>query len=174
MKLQKITPFLWFDTQAEEAARFYVSLFPRSKVHAIARYGAGGPGPAGSVMTVDFELAGQRFVALNGGPTYKLTEAVSFVVNCKDQKEIDRYWAKLGDGGSDVQCGWLKDRFGLSWQVVPTALWKMITDKDPARSARVMQALMTMVKLDLAALRKAYSTSSKKMPAKAKARSRSR
>jgi predicted 3-demethylubiquinone-9 3-methyltransferase (glyoxalase superfamily) len=165
----KITPFLWFDTQAEEAARFYVSLFPDSKVLGIARYREGGMGPVGSVMTVDFQLAGQRFVALNGGPIYKFTEAVSFVVNCKDQKEIDRFWAKLGAGGRDIECGWLKDRYGLSWQVVPTALWKMVTDKDPARSARVMQALLKMKKLDLAALEAAYGPepkpAAKKKPA---------
>lgn len=152
----KITPFLWFDTQAEEAARFYVSLFEDSKVLSIARYGEGGMGPVGAVMTVEFQLAGQRFVALNGGPIYKFTEAVSFVVNCEDQEEIDYFWAKLGAGGRDIECGWLKDRYGLSWQVVPTALWKMVTDKDPARSARMMQALLKMKKLDLATLEAAY------------------
>ena len=165
MRLQttpRITPFLWFDTQAEEAARFYVSLFENSKVLAIARYGEGGMGSVGSVMTVDFQLAGQRFVALNGGPTFKFTEAVSFVVNCKDQKEIDYFWAKLGDGGRDIECGWLKDRYGLSWQVVPTALWKMVTDPDPARSARVMRALLQMKKLDLATLEAAYGPEPKR------------
>jgi len=162
----KISPFLWYDTQAEEAARFYVSIFPDSRIVGIARYGAVGPGPVGSVMTVDFELAGQRFVALNGGPTFKLTEAVSFVVNCKDQAEIDRYWAKLCEGGSEVQCGWLKDRFGLSWQIVPTALWKMMTDEDPDRSARVMQAVLSMVKLDLAKLEAAYGPDPKPSAAK--------
>jgi predicted 3-demethylubiquinone-9 3-methyltransferase (glyoxalase superfamily) len=168
MKLQKITPFLWFDTQAEEAARFYVSLFAGSKILGIARYGEGGMGPVGSVMTVEFQLAGQRFVALNGGPSFKFTEAVSFVVNCKDQKEIDRFWAKLGEGGRDIECGWLKDRYGLSWQVVPTALWKMITDRDPARSARVMQAVLTMKKLDLATLEAAYGPSPKRPRARKK------
>jgi predicted 3-demethylubiquinone-9 3-methyltransferase (glyoxalase superfamily) len=165
MRLQttpRITPFLWFDTQAEEAARFYVSLFEDSKIRAIARYGEGGMGAAGSVMTVDFQLAGQRFVALNGGPTFKFTEAVSFVVNCKDQKEIDRFWAKLGEGGRDIECGWLKDRYGLCWQVVPTALWKMLTDRDPARSARVMHAVLRMKKLDLAALETAYGAARKR------------
>jgi len=169
MRLQptpKITPFLWFDTQAEEAVRFYISLFENSKVLAIARYGEGGMGLVGSVMTVDFQLAGQRFVALNGGPTFKFTEAVSFVVNCKDQKEIDYFWAKLGEGGRDIECGWLKDRFGLSWQVVPTALWKMVTDRDPARSARMMQALLKMKKLDLATLEAAYGPDPKRPAAK--------
>jgi predicted 3-demethylubiquinone-9 3-methyltransferase (glyoxalase superfamily) len=169
----KITPFLWYDTQAEEAARFYVSLFPKSRILAIARYGEGGMGPVGAVMTVDFEIAGQRVVALNGGPVYKLTEAFSFVVNCKDQAEVDRYWAKLGDGGSESQCGWLKDRFGLSWQVVPTALSKMITDADSARSARVMQALLKMVKLDLATLEAAYGPEPKRPAAKRTAAKRS-
>jgi predicted 3-demethylubiquinone-9 3-methyltransferase (glyoxalase superfamily) len=170
MRLQtapRITPFLWFDAQAEEAARFYVSLFENSKILGIARYGEGGMGLVGAVMTVDFQLAGQRFVALNGGPTFKFTEAVSFVVNCKDQKEIDRFWAKLGEGGRDIECGWLKDRYGLSWQVVPTALWKMISDKDPARSARVMQAVLKMKKLDLATLEAAYGPGPKQ-PARAK------
>ena len=162
----KITPFLWFDTQAEEAARFYCSLFEDSKILAVARYGEGGMGPVGAAMTVDFQLAGQRFVALNGGPTFKFTEAVSFVVNCKDQQEIDRFWAKLGAGGRDIECGWLKDRYGLSWQVVPTALWKMITDPDPARSARVMRALLEMKKLDLATLEAAHGPSPKRAAAK--------
>ncbi len=158
----RITPFLWFDAQAEEAARFYCSIFDDSEVLAVARYGEGGMGPVGAVMTVDFRIAGQRFVALNGGPIYQLTEAVSFVVNCADQAEIDYYWSKLGAGGRDVECGWLKDRFGLSWQVVPTALWTMITDPDPARAARVMQALLRMKKLDLAKLEAAYGPSPKR------------
>src|ERR1700681_1080290 len=123
--IQKITPFLWFDHQAEEAARFYASIFPNSKVIQVVRYGAAGPGPAGSAMTVEFQLEGQSFVALNGGPVFKFTEAISFVVNCQTQDELDQFWEKLSDGGEEGRCGWLKDRYGLSWQIVPTALGKM-------------------------------------------------
>ncbi len=150
--MPKITPFLWFDSAAEEAARFYVSVFPNSRIGAIAHYGAAGPGPAGSVMTVEFELDGKSFVALNGGPIFKFTEAVSFVVDCASQDEVDAYWEKLSDGGQPGPCGWLKDRYGLSWQIVPTALPALLTDPDPARGQRVMAAMLQMQKLDIAAL----------------------
>jgi predicted 3-demethylubiquinone-9 3-methyltransferase (glyoxalase superfamily) len=151
MKLQKITPFLWFDHQAEEAAKFYVSVFKDSKMGQVSRYGEGMPLPKGTVMTAAFEIEGQSFVALNGGPQFKFTEAVSFVVNCETQKEIDYYWDKLtGDGGSEVQCGWLKDKYGLSWQIVPTVLPQLVK-----KSGRVMEALMHMKKLDIAALERA-------------------
>jgi predicted 3-demethylubiquinone-9 3-methyltransferase (glyoxalase superfamily) len=155
--MQKITPFLWFDRQAEEAARFYTSIFKNSKVGAVSHYGDGAPLPKGTVMTVAFELDGQNFTALNGGPHFKINEAVSFVVNCESQDEIDHYWSKLtAEGGQPVQCGWLKDKFGVSWQIVPTLLGKLVSDKDPARSSRVMQALMGMVKLDINGLQAAY------------------
>lgn len=159
MPIQTITPFLWFDSQAEEAAQFYVSIFPNSRIVKVVRYGAAGPGPAGSAMTVAFELDGLSFVALNGGPHFKFTEAISFVVNCETQDEIDFYWDKLSAGGGEVQCGWLKDRFGLSWQVVPPALAELLGDPDPQKSTRVMQAMLGMKKLDLAALRRAYEGS---------------
>jgi predicted 3-demethylubiquinone-9 3-methyltransferase (glyoxalase superfamily) len=148
----KVTPFLWFDTQAEAAARFYVSLFKNSKVGAIARYGEGGPGPAGSVMTVAFELDGLPVTALNGGPIFKFTEAMSFSVSCEDQGEVDTLWAKLTDGGEEGPCGWLKDRFGFSWQIVPKALPRLLGDPDRAKAARVFQAMMKMKKIDIAAL----------------------
>ncbi len=157
---QKITPFLWFDHQAEEAARYYVSLFPRSKIEGLTRYdesAAQASGrPEGSVLTVVFTLAGQEFVALNGGPDFKFNQAVSFVVNCATQAEIDRYWNRLSAGGEKGQCGWLKDKFGLSWQVVPAEIEAWLQAKDTERSHRVLQAVMTMTKLDLAALKKAY------------------
>ena len=156
MPPQPITPFLWFDSQAEEAAKFYTSIFPNSKVVKVARYGPAGPGPAGSVMTVEFQLRGQSFVALNGGPQFKFTEAISFVVNCQTQEEVDAYWEKLSAGGAEVACGWLKDKFGLSWQIVPTALPKLLSDPDPARSGRVMKAMLAMKKLDIRALQRAY------------------
>jgi predicted 3-demethylubiquinone-9 3-methyltransferase (glyoxalase superfamily) len=156
MPLQKITPFLWFDHEAEEAATMYTSIFPNSKIVKVTRYGSAGPGPAGSAMTVEFQLEGQTFVALNGGPIYKFTEAVSFMVNCESQAEVDTYWEKLSAGGGEVQCGWLKDRFGLSWQVVPTVLLKLLGDPDPAKSQRVMKAMMAMTKMDIAALQAAY------------------
>lgn len=156
MPVQRITPFLWFDDQAEEAAAMYTSIFPNSKVGKVARYGEGGPGPAGSAMTVEFQLDGQTFVALNGGPVYKFTEAISFVVNCETQEEVDHYWTKLTAGGGEVQCGWLKDKYGLSWQIVPSVLPKLLSGADPIKSARVMQALMTMKKLDIRALQAAY------------------
>ena len=156
MPIQRITPFLWFDHQAEEAAKFYSSIFPNSNVGKIARYGEGGPGPAGTAMTVQFQLDGLSFVGLNGGPHFKFTEAVSFVVNCQNQEEVDYYWQKLSAGGAEVQCGWLKDKFGLSWQIVPTALAELMSDPDPAKSGRVMAAMMTMIKIDIRALQQAY------------------
>ena len=154
--MQKITPFLWFDDNAEEAVNFYVSVFKNSKIGKVARYGKAGPGKEGTVMTVAFELEGQQFTALNAGPRFKFTEAISFVVNCETQKEVDEFWEKLSAGGEKVQCGWLKDKFGLSWQVVPTALEKMMSDSDPAKSNRVMKAMLQMVKLDIAELKRAY------------------
>jgi predicted 3-demethylubiquinone-9 3-methyltransferase (glyoxalase superfamily) len=155
-QVQKITPFLWFDNQAEEAVKFYTSIFKNSKICTVTHYGEGGPGPTGTVMTVVFQLDGQEFIALNGGPQFKFTEAISFVVNCETQKEIDEVWKKLSDGGREIQCGWLKDKYGLSWQIVPTELGKMMQDKDPAKRDRVMNAVMQMIKLDIAGLRKAY------------------
>jgi predicted 3-demethylubiquinone-9 3-methyltransferase (glyoxalase superfamily) len=155
-QLQKISPFLWFDTQAEEAVKFYTSIFKDSSIGAVTSYSEMGPGPKGSVMTIGFQLEGQQFVALNGGPHFKFTEAVSFVVNCESQEEVDHFWDKLSAGGQEVQCGWVKDRFGLSWQIVPTVLPKLFQDKDPERSKRVMQAMLQMKKLDIAALEKAY------------------
>jgi predicted 3-demethylubiquinone-9 3-methyltransferase (glyoxalase superfamily) len=159
--MQKITPFLWFNDEAEEAARFYTAIFQDSKVGKIARYGKEGERvarrPAGSVMTVEFQLAGQDFVALNGGPQFRFTEAISFVVNCQTQAEVDRFWKKLSAGGKKVQCGWLKDRFGISWQIVPTVLGELLSDKDPARSERVMHAMLKMVKLDIKKLKQAYN-----------------
>jgi predicted 3-demethylubiquinone-9 3-methyltransferase (glyoxalase superfamily) len=155
MPIQKITPFLWFDNQAEEAAGFYASIFPNSRIVKVVRYGESGPGPAGSAMTVEFHLEGQSFVALNGGPHFTFTEAISFVVNCQTQEEVDTYWEKLSEGGGEVQCGWLKDRFGLSWQIVPTVLPQLLSDPDPEKSQRVMKALMTMKKLDIRALKQA-------------------
>jgi len=153
---QKITPFLWFDNQAEEAMNFYVSIFKNSRVLGVTRYGKTGPGPEGSVMTAAFELDGQKFTALNGGPQFKFNESVSFVVNCETQKEIDYFWEKLSsEGGQESQCGWLKDKFGLSWQVVPVVLPELIQNADPAKSERVMQAIMQMKKLDLAKLKQA-------------------
>jgi len=154
---QRITPFLWYDTQAEEAANFYVSIFKNSKVGLITRYGDTGPGKKGSVMTVAFELDGVQFTALNAGPQFPFTEAVSFVVNCETQEEIDYYWEKLSDGGGKKsRCGWLKDKFGLSWQVVPTVLVDMMHDNNREKSNRVMNAVMEMDKIDISALRKAY------------------
>jgi predicted 3-demethylubiquinone-9 3-methyltransferase (glyoxalase superfamily) len=153
--MQKITPFLWFDNQAEEAAQFYTSTFKNSKILSVSRYGDAGPGPKGSVMVVSFQLEGQQFTALNGGPLFKFNEAFSFVVSCENQQEIDYYWNKLtSDGGRESQCGWLKDKFGFSWQIVPTALGKL-TSGDPQKANRVMQALLQMKKLDIAALEEA-------------------
>ena len=155
--MQKITPFLWFDREAEEAAKLYVSIFPDSKILSMSRYGDAGPGPKGSVMTVTFDLAGQRFTALNGGPLYRFTEAISFYVNVETQAELDRLWDRLLEGGQPQMCGWLKDRFGLSWQIIPTVLAELMQDQDPARSKRVMQAMLKMVKLDIAALQRAHT-----------------
>jgi predicted 3-demethylubiquinone-9 3-methyltransferase (glyoxalase superfamily) len=154
--MQKITPFLWFDNNAEQAAEFYVSIFKNSKILNVSRYGDAGPGPKGAVMVVNFQLAGQEFIALNGGPLFKFSEAFSFVVNCENQKEVDEYWSKLtSGGGQESQCGWLKDKFGFSWQVVPTELGKLMSDKDPKKANRVMQALLQMKKLDIAKLQQA-------------------
>ena len=153
--MQKITSMLWFDTQAEEAAKFYVSIFPKSKILKTARYGDAGPGPKGSVMTVEFQLAGQRMTALNGGPQFKFTEALSLVVDCKDQKEVDHYWTKLSKGGEESMCGWLKDRYGLSWQVTPTILIKLVSGPDRKKAKRVMEAMFKMRKIDIAALKAA-------------------
>jgi len=161
MIMQKITPFLWFDDQAEEAAKFYSSIFKGSRILNIARYNEAAEKPSGklrgSVMTVAFELAGQKFIALNGGPHFKFTEAISFVVNCRTQAEVDYFWKKLSTGGKAVQSGWLKDRYGVSWQIVPIILGKLLSDKDAAKTQRVMQALLRMVKLDIKALKQAYS-----------------
>jgi len=154
--MQKITPFLWFDSQAEEAAKLYTSLFKNSKIVSISRYGASGPGPEGSVMTVTFELDGREFLALNGGPMYRLTEAFSLSVHCETQAEVDELWRKLSEGGEEGRCGWLKDRFGLSWQIVPTTLDPMLQDRDRERSQRVMAAMLKMGKLDIQALEQAY------------------
>ena len=151
----KIIPNLWFDTQAEQAASFYCSIFKNSRILSTTRYPEGGPGPVGEVMTVDFELDGERFVGINGGPQFPFTEAVSFLINCADQAEVDYFWERLTDGGQEVQCGWLKDRYGLSWQVVPEGMDEVLNDPDPARAQRAMQAMLGMVKLDLAALRAA-------------------
>ena len=153
--MQKITTFLWFDSQAEEAANFYVSIFKRSKIVKTTRYPEGSPAPAGSVMTVEFELDGQRLVALNGGPHFQFTEAISLVVNCESADEVDHFWEKLSAGGSKGQCGWLKDRYGLSWQVVPVGFVETLTDRDPRRAQKAMAAMMQMTKLDLDALRRA-------------------
>lgn len=152
----KITPFLWFDDAAEQAAEFYVSLFEGSRILHVARYGEAGPGPAGSAMMVTFELAGQRLLALNGGPAFTFNEAVSFFVDCEDQAEVDRLWAALTAGGQEQQCGWLKDRYGLSWQIVPRALMEMLGDADAARARRVTEAMLKMVKIDIEGLRRAY------------------
>ncbi len=154
--MQKITPFLWFDNQAEEAMNFYVSIFKNSKALRLLRYGDAGPGPKGSVMTAEFQLEGQEFVALNGGPQFKFTEAISFVVNCETQEEVDYFWEKLSEGGAKSRCGWLEDKFGLSWQIVPTVLVEMYQDKDPEKSQRVMNAMMQMDTLDIKKLKEAY------------------
>ena len=150
--MQKISPFLWFDSQAEEAANFYVSLFDDAEITNVARYPEGTPGPAGQVMTVSFRLAGQEFTALNGGPQFTFTEAVSFYVHCKDQDEVDHFWSQLTEGGEESQCGWLKDRFGLSWQIVPDRLGELLGDPDPARSQAAMQAMLQMSKIEIKTL----------------------
>lgn len=152
----KITPFLWFNDDAEQAAEFYVSLFEDSRILHVARYGEAGPGPAGSAMVVTFELDGQRLMALNGGPMFTFSEVMSFFVDCEDQAEVDRLWSALTAGGQEQQCGWLKDRFGLSWQIVPRALMEMLGDADPAWARRVTEAMLKMVKIEVEALRRAY------------------
>ena len=148
----RITPNLWFDTQAEEAAGFYIAVFKNSRIVAVTHYTEVGPGPAGTVMTVEFELDGQRFVGINGGPQFTFDEAVSFQINCADQDEVDYYWAKLSEGGEEGQCGWLKDRYGLSWQVVPAGMGEMLGDPDQGRAQRAMKAMLGIRKLDLAAM----------------------
>jgi predicted 3-demethylubiquinone-9 3-methyltransferase (glyoxalase superfamily) len=153
--MQKITPCLWFDTQAEEAATFYTSIFENSRILDVGHYGEAGPRPAGMVMTVNFELDGQEFVALNGGPEFTFDEAISFQVSCQTQEEVDEFWSRLSEGGEEGPCGWLKDRFGLSWQIVPTRLMELISDPDPQKSQRAMQAMLGMKKIDIAAVEKA-------------------
>ena len=157
--MQKITPFLWFDTQVEEAAKFYASVFPNSRILKTARYGEAGPGPKGGVMTVEFELDGQRMIALNGGPQFKFTEAISLSVDCKDQTEVDHYWTKLSQGGQESMCGWLKDKYGLSWQVNPTILGELLSGPDAKKAKRVMEAMLKMKKIDIAALKAAAEAS---------------
>jgi len=160
--MQKITPCLWFDNQAEEAVKFYVSIFENSKIGSVTRYGEAGAEvsgrPKGTVMTITFQLEGQELMALNGGPIFRFTEAISFIVNCKTQKEVDRFWQKLSEGGDEKvqQCGWLKDKYGLSWQIVPTVLGKMLQDKDAEKSERLMKAVLQMKKIDIKKLRQAY------------------
>jgi predicted 3-demethylubiquinone-9 3-methyltransferase (glyoxalase superfamily) len=156
MKMQKITPFLWFDNQAEEAVKFYTSIFKNSKVGKIARYGDAGPRPKGSVMTISFELDGTEFTALNGGPVFKFNEAISFVVDCTSQQEVDELWAKLTEGGEEGQCGWLKDKFGVSWQIVPRILIELMNDPDPEKARRVTEALLRMKKIEIKPLQEAY------------------
>lgn len=155
--MQKITPFLWFDGKAEEAMHFYTGIFKHARTGTIRRYGDAGPGPKGSVMSVEFELDGQPFIALNGGPHFTFTPAVSFFVTCETQAEVDEFWEKLSAGGETQVCGWLKDKYGLSWQIVPRVLGEMLQDKDPAKSRRVMEAMMTMTRLDIARLQQAYA-----------------
>jgi predicted 3-demethylubiquinone-9 3-methyltransferase (glyoxalase superfamily) len=155
--MQKITPFLWFDGKAEEAMRFYVSIFKNSKIGAITRYGDAGPGPKGTVMVATFQLEGQEFIALNGGPQFTFSPAISFVVNCETQEEVDAFWEKLSEGGEKLQCGWLRDKYGLSWQIVPTVLGEMMQDKDAEKSQRVMKAMLQMTKLDINGLKQAYA-----------------
>jgi predicted 3-demethylubiquinone-9 3-methyltransferase (glyoxalase superfamily) len=150
-----ISTCLWFDGRAEEAANFYVAIFPNSKILKTARFGEGGPGPAGSVMTIEFELDGRKFLGLNGGPHFKFSEAISFIINCQTQEEVDRYWQALTAGGAEVQCGWLKDKFGVSWQVTPTVLGQLLSDADAQKANRVMQAMMGMKKLDIRGLQQA-------------------
>ena len=154
--MQKITPFLWFDNQAEEAMNFYVSVFKNSRIVSVTRYGAEGPGPEGTVMTSKFMIEGQEFVALNGGPQFNFTEAISFVINCETQEEIDMYWEKLSEGGEEQGPGWVKDKYGVSWQIVPTVLEEMMADEDPLKSQKVMKAMMEMYKLDIKTLKQAY------------------
>jgi len=154
--MQKITPFLWFDNNAEEAVNHYLAIFKNSKIGTVIRCGDAGPGPKGSVLTIAFQLEGQEFIALNGGPVFKFNEAISLSVDCKTQQEVDDLWEKLSDGGQKGQCGWLKDKFGLSWQVVPSALVEMLQDKDAEKAKLVMAAMMQMSKIDIAILKQAY------------------
>jgi predicted 3-demethylubiquinone-9 3-methyltransferase (glyoxalase superfamily) len=154
--MQKITPFLWFDHQAEDAMNFYVSIFKNSKILSLSRYGEAGPGPAGTVMTGTFQIEGQEFMALNGGPAHKFTEAISLFVDCKTQEEVDELWEKLSEGGEPGPCGWLKDKYGLSWQISPRALGELLNDPDPAKSQSVMKAMLQMSKIDIKALEQAY------------------
>jgi predicted 3-demethylubiquinone-9 3-methyltransferase (glyoxalase superfamily) len=153
--MPRITPNLWFDTQGEEAAEFYISVFPNSKITNVLRYTEAGPGPAGTVVTVDFVLDGQEYTAINGGPDFTFNEAVSLLINCDDQEEVDYYWSKLTEGGEEGQCGWLKDRYGLSWQVCPTAVYDLLQDPDQDRAARATAAMYQMKKIDIAAMRAA-------------------
>jgi len=154
--MQKITPFLWFDGKAEEATNFYVSIFKNSKIVSIARYGDKGPGPKGAVMSTTFQLHGQDFIALNGGPLFTFSPAISLFVDCETQQEVDEFWEKLSEGGEKQRCGWLKDKYGVSWQIVPTVLFKLLHDRDAEKSGRVMAAMMQMNKIDIEALRQAY------------------
>ena len=154
--MPKITPFLWFNDQAEEAMNFYTAIFKKSKIGSVSRYGEGGPGQPGSVMTATFELDGQEFMVLNGGPLFTFTEAISFFVNCETQAEVDELWEKLTEGGEESQCGWLKDKYGLSWQIVPSALAELLNDPDAEKAGRVMNAMLQMKKIDIAGLRAAY------------------
>ncbi len=154
--MQKITPFLWFNDKAEEAANFYVSIFKNSKIVTVTRYGVAGPGPKGSAMSVVFQLEGQEFFALNGGPMFKFSPAISLFVNCATQQEVDELWQKLSEGGKTNRCGWLDDKYGLTWQIIPTALGKMLQDKDAAKSQRVMKAMLQMDKIDMKRLQEAY------------------
>jgi predicted 3-demethylubiquinone-9 3-methyltransferase (glyoxalase superfamily) len=151
--MQKITPFLWFDGKAEEAINFYTSIFKNAKIGRVTRYGAAGPGPKGTVMSATFELDGQEFMALNGGPQFTFSPAISFFVNCETQEEVDHLWEKLSDGGEKGRCGWLKDKYGLSWQIIPSALGELLQGKDPEKSKRVMQAMLQMDKIDIKTLR---------------------
>lgn len=153
--MSKVTPFLWFDTQAEDAAKYYVSVFKSAKILNVVRYGDAGPGPKGSVMVIEFEVEGQKFTGLNGGPHHKFDEAISFVVDCKDQAEVDYFWDRLGDGGRYDHCGWVKDKFGLSWQVVPRRLNELLSDSDAVKANRVMQAMLKMSKIEIAELERA-------------------
>ena|ERR1017187_1450832 len=154
--MQKITPFLWYDGKAEEAANLYVSVFKNSRIVKVRRNGEPGPGPKGSVMGVDFEIEGQSFIAFNGGPHFTINPAISLFVNCETQQEVDDLWEKLVAGGKPVQCGWLTDKFGVSWQIIPTVLGEMLSDSDPAKASRVMKAMMQMIKIDIATLKQAY------------------
>lgn len=155
--MQKITPFLWYDSQAEEAAKFYTSIFKNSKIGSLSRCGEAGPGPKGAVLSVTFELDGQEFIALNGGPQFKFTPAISLFVNCETQAEVDELWEKLSEGGQKSRCGWLQDKYGLSWQIIPTALGQLLGDPDPKKSSRVMKVMLQMEKIDIDRLQQAYA-----------------